>query len=60
MMWWEAKSISGSTKYLFEEETYHSKIPQFLSGKLAQLGIIFENNMPGCTNKIEKMTTTDY
>ena len=54
MIWWEAKARSGNPTYPFEEETNHFKIPQVLSGKLAQLKINFEKNMPGCTKKIEK------
>ena len=51
----EDKARSGSTKNPFEEEIDHSKIPQFLSGKLAQLKINFENNMLGWTNIFEKL-----
>ena len=54
LMWWEAKARTVSTTYPFEEETDNSKIPQLLSGKLAQLNINFVNNMPGKTRKIEK------
>ena len=59
MMWWEAKARSVSTTYPFEEETDHFKIPQLLSGKLSQLNINFEKNIPDKTKKMEKMTTTD-
>ena len=54
IMWWEAKVRSGSTKYPFKEEIDHSKIPQLLSGKLAQLKTHFENNMPGAQSKLIK------
>ena len=60
MMWWESKARLGSASYPFEEETDHSKIPQVLLGKLAQLKVNFEKNMPGTTNKMKKMTPTDY
>ena len=50
MLWWKAKTIPGSTTYPFEEERDHSKIPQVLLCKLAQLNINLENNMKGCTN----------
>ena len=59
MMWWEAKAISSSTTYPFEEWTDHSKISQVLFGKLDRLKINFEKNMPGTTKKMEKMTPTD-
>ena len=39
MMWWEAKVRSYTTSYQFEEETDHSKTPQLLLVKLAQLNI---------------------
>ena len=53
MLWWKANAISGSTTYPFEEEIDHSKIPQVLSGKLDQLNINFENNIPGTTKKMK-------
>ena len=53
MVWWKAKEIPGFTTYPFEEETDHSKI-KVLSGKLDQLKIKFEKNMPGKTRKIKK------
>ena len=42
MMWWESKARSGSTAYPYEEDTDHSKIPEFLSVKLDHLKIDFE------------------
>ena len=60
IMWWEYKEISGSTTYPFEEEKYHFKITQVLLGKLSQLNINFEKNIPDKTKKMEKITPTDY
>ena len=54
MMWWEAKSRSGSTIDPFEEETDHLKTPQVLLGNLDQLKINFENNIPGAPRRMEK------
>ena len=52
MLWWKYNVREGSYVYPFEEETDYSKIPLVLSGKISQLKINSEKNMPGCTKEI--------
>ena len=58
MQLWEVKANEGSTSYPFEEVTYDSKIPLFLTGNILQLNRSLKKNqvLPW---KL-KNTPTDY